>query len=147
MNTSAAECAIEWGVGSLNIDGGRIQYRSQADRREETRGVHVGGAYEHAGSAFKKAINPVAPAHDAGRWPANIILQHSPECAEDCEVGCAVEDLGKQSGVSTSSGGEPFSGEVNRHGIYGSRIRPRTGQGVGKGDTGTAARFFKQVKP
>jgi DNA modification methylase len=91
MLSTAAVCAVECGTGSLNIDGCRIQYQDQADRREETRGVHVGGAYEHAGgSAFKKAVNFVAPAHAQGRWPANVVLMH--------RAGC------KQTGTTTAPG-------------------------------------------
>jgi hypothetical protein len=70
---------------------------------------------------------------DSGRWPANVLHDGSPEVVAGFPV-------------SKSTGGEPASGEQNRHGIYGSRIRQRTGRGVGKGDTGTAARFFYSAK-
>jgi len=66
--------------------------------------------------------------------------------AWECAPGCPVADLDEQSGVSTSSGGEPLEGERNRHGIYGSSHYQRTGHGVGKGDFGGASRFFKQVQ-
>jgi hypothetical protein len=66
--------------------------------------------------------------------------------AWECAPGCPVVELDEQSGVSTSSGGEPLEGERNRHGIYGSSHYQRTGHGVGKGDSGGASRFFKQVQ-
>lgn len=97
MSTSAAECAVEWGTSAMHIDGCRVQYQSQADRREETRGVHVGGAYEHVGGpAFKKAVNPVAAAHDLGRWPPNVIFQHHATCEivgeREVRTGVAVRE-------------------------------------------------------
>lgn len=79
--SSTTENVVEHQAGALNIDASRVSYVSREDRREETRGVHVGGAYEHpAGSSFKKAHNPVAPAHEDGRWPTNVLLVHRPGC-------------------------------------------------------------------
>lgn len=66
--------------------------------------------------------------------------------AYECHETCPVRALDEQSGTTTSTGGEPQSGEVNRHGIFGARQRERTGQGVGKGDTGGASRFFPQFQ-
>ena len=84
---------------------------------------------------------------DAGK-PTGFADSDGKEAVADwlCVLGGPVCELGQQSGITTSSGGEPFSGETNRHGIYGSRQRERTGQGVGKGDSGTASRFFKQIQ-
>jgi DNA modification methylase len=80
--TVAANC-LEFGTGALNVDGCRIGYASEADKRLETRGVHVGGAYKHpAGDSFKKAENAVAPVNPAGRWPANVVLSHDSRCEQ-----------------------------------------------------------------
>jgi DNA modification methylase len=74
---------LEYGTGALNVDGCRIGYASEADKRLETRGVHVGGAYKHpAGDSFKKAENAVAPVNPAGRWPANVVLSHDSRCEQ-----------------------------------------------------------------
>ena len=81
LDGTVAENAIKHGTGSLNIKETRVGYQNEADMRLETRGVHVGGAYEHPeGTAFKKEVNRVAPPDTGGRWPANVILQHLAGC-------------------------------------------------------------------
>jgi len=93
----------------------------------------------------------------AGRWPANLVLQHFPGCrsvaaggletipAWSCEPGCPVTDLDAQSGITTSTGGQFSGGNAfgqdsgwNKTNVYRKEIeRPD--------DTGGASRFFKQV--
>jgi hypothetical protein len=69
------------GTGAFNVGACRVAYASESDKRLETRGVHVGGAYQHAaGNAFKKDVNRVAEVNDAGRWPTNVVLIHGPGC-------------------------------------------------------------------
>lgn len=80
---TVAANVLGYGTGALNIDGCRIGYVDESDKRLETRGVHIAGAYKHsAGDAFKKQTNAVAPVNHAGRWPANILLSHEPGCVE-----------------------------------------------------------------
>ena len=82
LEGTVAETALKHGTGSLNIGVSRIGYQNEADMRLETRGVHVIGAYEHSdGPAFKRTHSVVlTPAGRRGRWPANVILEHLPEC-------------------------------------------------------------------
>jgi hypothetical protein len=78
--TVAANVAAH-GTGALHIDACRIGYASEDDKRLETRGVHVGGAYQHAaGDSFKKDVNVVAAVNHAGRWPAHLVLSHNEDC-------------------------------------------------------------------
>jgi site-specific DNA-methyltransferase (adenine-specific) len=69
-----------------------------------------------------------------GRWPANLILSDSPEV-----TGLFPQAKGQQGSVT---GDEPSS-KVNA--IF-SRFNGRPAS-TPRGDTGSAARFFKQVKP
>lgn len=79
---------LTYGTGALNIDAARVGYQDQADKRLETRGVHSAGTYEGlaGGSAFRKDSNPVAAPHDGGRWPANLVLVHHPDCRPTGEM-------------------------------------------------------------
>lgn len=91
-------------------------------------------------------------AESAGRWPSNLILSHSPDCQQDgdawrCSDGCAVKAMGEQSGEAGGGFGIRGIGKANCYGngrglYYRKNGEAETGQVVGFGDTGTAARFF-----
>lgn len=121
---------LKWGTGGLNIDGCRIGVDTRFNpptHKAATAATAAMGDFSNC-----KGEGTLA----TGRFPANVILD--PQAGEllDGQTG----DLGK------SAGGEPLSGEVNRHGKYGSRIRARTGVGVGLGDSGGASRFYYCAK-
>jgi DNA modification methylase len=81
---------------------------------------------------------------EGGRYPANVILSHSPDCGwypGNCDEGCPVAELDRQSGQSTS------------------RVQPRTARRPGSAtnfamsssgrthaDSGGASRFFYCAK-
>ena len=76
---SIAENVLKWGTGGINIDGCRIGY-SKDDHLMKYEGYQNGtykSEYEE-GTSYKYGnqvqINPT------GRFPANIILTHHPEC-------------------------------------------------------------------
>jgi DNA modification methylase len=81
---TVAANVLAHGTGAINIDATRIGYQSEADKRLETRGVHVGGAYDGLTErvAFKKESNPVAAVNQQGRFPANVLLTHHEECVQ-----------------------------------------------------------------
>ena len=66
----------------------------------------------------------------------------------ECAPGCPVNMMGKQSGISRSTGGKGVgSALVDNPGIYGKFSGENKGVSAGGfGDTGSAARFFKQIK-
>jgi DNA methylase len=84
----------------------------------------------------------------AGRWPANVVLVHSPACTSHeqwCAPGCPVAELDRQSGTSKSSGGKGgASGRPGGRGVYGTYDRAPDGgaNAGGLGDEGGASRFF-----
>jgi site-specific DNA-methyltransferase (adenine-specific) len=132
----------EHGTGALNVDACRIR-RAQGDRTE----YGVDGD-EGCGSQTVYRFRPEDRAsygpHSAGRWPANVLLSHPPECGETCAPGCAVSELDAQSGFSAE---KPRA--ISRNG---SRIQDGWGlsaksEGVVHGDSGTASRFFYVAKP
>lgn len=120
------------GAGALWIDGGRIASDEDCSRTPVPNNgmVNFSQGLEHAGGT----------GHDAGRWPANLVLSHAPDCNGVCADGCPVRRLGEQSGELQS--GKPTQGRsATTDGIFGEYDRRSL---VGGGDTGTAARFFFQ---
>lgn len=70
-----------------------------------------------------------------GRWPANIVLGHSPDCEDECAEGCAVAEMDRQSGDRPS---QPFRENV----AFGSVFPLSKRSAGGYSDTGGASRFF-----
>lgn len=132
---TVAENVLKWGVGGLNIDASRVGYQSEADKRLETRGVHVGKAYQHAeGNAFKKEVNRVAAVNHQGRWPANVILDEA-----------AAEMLDEQSGELKSGGNTNAKSGFKKGYVGGELERPVTTH-LQREKTGGASRFFYVAK-
>jgi len=81
---SIAENILKWGVGGINIDATRIGFKDDADYKESTQ------KNQHADFGTKPITNNtvygdysmIQPTNYApeGRFPANIIFTHHPEC-------------------------------------------------------------------
>ena len=87
----------------------------------------------------------VARAEELGRWPPNLVLQHS--CREGCVPPCPVAVLDQQSGVLKSGTLKPDS--YTQAGRDNGSIFAGSGQFIHAGyaaDSGGASRFFKQVR-
>ncbi len=84
-----AQNAIEHGVAGINVDGCRIGTE-----------MMVNSPAGSAGDVMKTGLKPNAPpTTSSGRWPANLLLQHHPECVQ---VG-----IKKVKGSPRVSGNEP----------------------------------------
>lgn len=119
------------GAGAINVEAGRIGLEEIGKHSYPGRSKFgVGGKDAYTGEATPEYMTSL------GRWPANLLLSHNPDCNGQCTPGCAVQALGEQSGESESrqgmTGGESdmFSGLNTRQ------------RDSGLGDSGTAARFF-----
>lgn len=136
------------GAGALNVDGARIGTSDsigsstyQDIRGDSYAGMQAVGRDRLNGRLYEQ--------HSAGRWPSNLILQHTPACTRNgdewqCADGCPVKRLGEQSGESVSTGGINVGGLGDR--IYGKYAKDQIGESAGGfGDSGTAARFFYQA--
>ncbi len=131
LEGTVAANVLAWRTGGVNVDGCRTQAPDAPDVAHVShpaaprfQGVMNGGRVSAAGESR------VTSASVAGRWPANLLLTHAPGCEGDrngsgCVEGCAVGEMGRQSGAAGQrgelTGGEPA---------------PM------RGDSGTAARFF-----
>lgn len=124
VGTVAAN-VLEWGVGGLNIDGSRIGRadgdNSSAGNRTATFGTQETVSGGDGSGGWSQ--------NDAGRWPANIILDEYTAELLDEQSG-----FSKSSGVINrfKSGAKPFGGAVGE--AY------ESVQGVA--DSGGASRFF-----
>lgn len=110
---------LEWGTGALNIDGSRLAtsdnlnggaYAKEGDDRydgyENWRYKRLGGAGEFA--------------QPDGRWPANVVLTHSIDCAEHgCAEDCPLKMIDSQSGVRKSGAMDGTYKGFGTQGIFG----------------------------
>ncbi len=70
---TVAANVLRWGTGALNIDATRI---SATD-------AFGGGAKATSGFVNGYAADGWVPGSPLGRWPANLVLQHLPECVQE----------------------------------------------------------------
>lgn len=133
------------GTGALNIDACRIgtdetiTNHSRSGDSAVSKGIYGDSAAQTTHQTAGQTL---------GRWPANLILSHSADCAQlesalgGCAQGCPVRELDGQSGnrpgshdqAPASSGNSLFTGT----GKY---------DGNGRNDSGGASRFFYVSKP
>ena len=136
IDGTVAQNVLEHGTGGINVDGCRVGTSggTAAENFGETKGVMFGGGKG-------KPTNEIRTL-DAGRWPPNLVLSHSADCAEQCVTDCPIAELGSQSGErpGMSSGGKHSKDYPG--GMFGGIDSEHTA----RGDTGTAARFFPQFK-
>ena len=130
----------KWGCGAINIDGCRIGM-SEEDKviLDKKSSKNPTNNYSSNPDKIygKFGVDAASPAHNLGRFPADIIL--------DEFTG---EILDQQSGVSRSSGGKgDTSGLLSNPNVYGSFSGENKGESAGGfGDEGGASRFFYKTE-
>lgn len=130
------DCITETGAGALNIDAGRIgdeELLNQAGQLDSN------GIYSKMdrNNSYTKA---------KGRWPANLLLSHTPDCEHTdgewvCIEDCAVRRLGEMSGKLSAGGSTKQSNIAITKNVYGKKY---TVDFESFNDSGTAARYFHQ---
>lgn len=73
-----AQNARKWGVAGLNIDAGRISSPENIGKVWTRGGNQQGSSLTTNTSGEHQYIT----ANSKGRWPANVILSHSPDCVQ-----------------------------------------------------------------
>lgn len=86
LDGTFAQNALKHGVGGWNIDGARIDTFKQGEceklmKRANTPRQDFTGGRLHSGAEYTPKIIP-SGMKSQGRWPANLILSHLPECRE-----------------------------------------------------------------
>lgn len=133
LSGTVAATVLEHGTGAINIDGCRIG-RLETDPASgwSLTGSSAGTNRAMSGDNYERDPKPD---NAAGRWPANLILTHSANCATNCATDCPVAEIDRQSGVTRSGA----AGSKGSSGFAGGYDGDYT---VPYGDTGGASRFF-----
>jgi site-specific DNA-methyltransferase (adenine-specific) len=129
------------GTGAINVDGCRVEASGRpliVSASEDSTGIFGDGlnGSRHGGTT------------NVGRWPANTILGHAPDCDPDggCGAGCPCAEMDAQSGERpgfstqrdiTARGG---TDGTTTYGVGVGRLAPGIREGFN--DTGGASRFF-----
>lgn len=147
-----------FGTGAINVDGCRIAttdnlnggaYSGDERKRDNYSGTDA--TADASLTRLRRGIGEYTP--PLGRFPANVLFSHLPDCGDECEPGCPVAELDRQSGDrrSTLTGrGDPsvahapISDAPNR-GMFGRGNK--ASQGALYADSGGASRFFYVAKP
>jgi hypothetical protein len=140
--TVAAQ-VLSTGTGAINVDGCRVQVSTDDFEEMSGRSGRSTPNQVYGKGAGRGAVAGVWNPSTQGRWPANVVLSHAPECEDPlCVDGCAVAVVDEGSGQLSSHGGGTslsFSG-----GVYGEP--PENRRNIPRGDTGGASRFFYTSK-
>lgn len=93
LDGTVAQNVQLWGCGGLAIDACRIGYASDGDKaaaaatstsqrayQDQNRGLRTRSNF--AEGAGPSTVAPFLAKQDLGRWPANVILSHHPDCVE-----------------------------------------------------------------
>jgi len=116
LDGTFAENALKWGVAGLNVDGGRIGEHSWKKQQGEAGGGFKSGKFMGAmGLGKPTGVNELTSG-SGGRWPANLVLVHSPDCVRRGK---------KKVKGSNFEGAE--TGRVNE--VFGKDHRPRPAAG------------------
>lgn len=119
---SVAQNVLAHGTGALNIDSTRIN----GEGIKTSRGAGFGGSSLYEGATKPRVESDLRQ----GRWPANILIDPTPE------VLAHFPEVKGQVGMTKTVGGHRF--------ITGDTTTVQKFD-HGKTDTGSAARFFKQI--
>jgi hypothetical protein len=128
---------IKTGAGALNIDGGRIGKLGGETHQGGFRGDH--GIY----GSSQEVETDLSP---HGRWPANVVLSHTPECRQigedwECPDYCPIRRLGEQSGETSGCKPHKINSNIDKYDGYGT-ITQKHGETIGYDGAGTASRYF-----
>ena len=152
--SSVAANVLKHGMGGLNIDGSRI-VTDPLDAKAMER-VNSPGSGRNYGRTARQTPDgrwdgPIGTGlmdTTKGRWPANLILQHTGGCtlSGGCTHVCPVQALDKQSGILHSQDPATRRGHLGKQGTgQGTTYMAVKESGEHYADVGGASRFFKQV--
>lgn len=135
VNGTIAQNILEWGTGAMNIDGCRVEFVSENDKKESTtKNQHEDfGTEPMTNNTVYGDYSMVKPTNynPPGRWPANFIHDGSDEVLElfpNSKGGAYPSKRGQAVSTSFASGQETEGGFRKM------------------GDDGSAARFFYCAK-
>lgn len=159
LDGTVAENVLKWGTGGLNIDGCRVGTDTVTINTWDDGSKPFGHGAGH----------PYTGRQTTGRWPSNVLLQHSPGCRcvgtkqtttetkhkdagvniassgtvelWECVDGCPVKMLDEQAGVRTSGTLSPSNNVKATTGCAGGS-QPNRVKHTFTANTGAVSRFF-----
>jgi site-specific DNA-methyltransferase (adenine-specific) len=139
--SSIARNILKHGVGGLNIEACRIGNSKRVPGAISKAGRNVYGRYE-IDSGDEDGHNP-----NIGRYPSNLILSCGANCkGENHSPDCPVTVIGGQGGESISRQNQVSDNRrYAKNVIYGSGLPGERHRLNSHSDSGTAARYFKQL--
>lgn len=155
VGTGFVRNALKWGVAGLNVDAGRIGIGDEDLSRCllstcSPKNLHAGWdrpwrRREDAEAVYKTRVEEgYARLVNKGRFPANVLFSHSPDCTDEvCVEGCPIRILDEQSGIRTPGKHPAFRSPHN--GAVFTKGRKFSGQSDLSGraaNSGGASRFF-----
>ena len=148
---TVANNVLEHGVGGINIDECRVEGAYSSVTKPNGGKTTLGYMNDDGWQPTKEDF----PANIKGRFPANIILTHHPECeysdtkVEDwkCHPDCPVRMMDGQSGVLKSGKLEPYHKRKSKERTtYSAHSTSNTTDVSTGGTSGGASRFFYCAK-
>jgi hypothetical protein len=161
LDGTLAANTLKHGVGGLNIDGCRVggEPSPSVERRKNAAPGESIGASGWTTPARPPEYNMQRVGETLGRWPANLLLSHSPSCVHldtegdtdlwACVPGCPVRAMDAQSGPSggCAPASGPTLGKLGKHGIYGKATGENMSKVAFHGKVDGASRFFMRFDP
>lgn len=84
LEGTVAQNVLKWGTGGINVDRSRVSVTAEdAQAMERCNSINSGrlkAFKSHIGTFNRKAEKPLDTTQ--GRWPANLILEHHPDCRQ-----------------------------------------------------------------
>mgnify|MGYP003114549691 CR=1 FL=1 len=90
------------GTGCLDIDAGRIPSNGPPSGWVKTGMTGRGFLGVKSFLNRSRSTKELEGFHDKGRWPPNYLLEHSPECSDECHSNCPIYLLDKLSGKDSA---------------------------------------------
>ncbi len=128
LDGTFAENALTHGVAGINVDGCRIHTAGSEAREYKVKRLKPGATLNKTSGNWRPEDGPEYIGQtQAGRWPANLILQHHPECVQvgvkkvkgAPHLGQKNPELTKQYGGGCFGGGQvtPEGGYADADGL------------------------------
>jgi site-specific DNA-methyltransferase (adenine-specific) len=141
-----SENVIKYGTGALNIDATRVSTNGETWERKNNVEYRIKNNIPSTKSMLSNGNGAYVNSNPNGRFPANFILTHSPECKTidninfECIDGCPIKELDNQSGL-LKSGAMKKSYEYQNNGFSLGKPTGSTKQ-IHEANEGGASRFF-----
>ena len=100
---TVAQNVLEHGTGAINIDGARIGSGDTTTRHNSSSSSYMTGLI----GKTQPTVETYTTGGISGRWPANVLLTHSTECATECAPDCPAREIDRQAETASRYYAQP----------------------------------------